>query len=307
MAERGRTENEGPATRVIPRNLLEKVMERKCILFLGAMASARPPKESPWNRKYTCAPPSGAELSKSLANQCDYPYEDTSNLQRVSLYFQYKEDQNRQTLIEAMRREVNKDGIIPSPALHMLAALPFPIIITTNYDNLFDRALSKARTKEGKEKQPVIRVYRPDWNDRPDSVPAEPTEETPILLKVHGTFDQPDSVVVTEEDYLHFVQKMSNNDVHPIHFRIRSKMMDWPVLFIGYSLRDYNFRLLFRTLRWQLPEADMRLYYSVDPKPDGVIALVSQRNTRFNVSFVRSDLWDFVPDLYKAWNGEAYQ
>jgi hypothetical protein len=136
----------------------------------------------------------------------------------------------------------------------------------------------------------------------------DPSEEKPILLKLHGSFDKPDSVVVTEDDYLNFVQKMSGGDrTHPVHLSIREKLLKWPVLFIGYSLRDYNFRLLIRTLRWNVDEADWRLHFSVDPKPDGVIALVSRREPRSRVNFIEADLWDFVPELYNAVKGGAYK
>jgi hypothetical protein len=186
-----------------------------------------------------------------------------------------------------------------------LAALPFPIIITTNYDNLFDIALNRANTRANRPKQVQPKVYRPGLNEPADLV-REYSEENPILLKLHGALDRAETVVVTENDYLRFIQKMGDSRVHPIHRNVLSQMTKWPVLFIGYSLRDYNFRLLVATLRATVTDADWRLYYSVDPKPDGVIALVSMRNKDFSISFIRRDLWNFVPALYEACLGHAY-
>jgi len=259
----------------------------------------------------------GSELSRALAVRCSYPYDDQSNLQRVSLYFQYKQGENRDTLIQAMRDKINRDDPLvadsqrdPSPALKMLAALPFTTIITTNYDNLFDIALRTARTRDNRMKDLVVRVYDPEPEGRPEGIPDpdDPSERRPILLKLHGEFDRPKSVVVTEEDYLNFIQKMSTDHYHPIHRDIRARLQRWPVLFLGYSLRDMNLRLLFRALRWNVDQADWKLHFSVDPFPDDPIVLVNERESRTTaaVTFIQKDLWDFVPALYEEFMGMAY-
>jgi hypothetical protein len=290
----------------IPADLLESVKKGECILFLGAMAHASTPAGCSY--LYKNAPPSGGELSDHLANLCQYPYNDRYDLQRVSLYFEYSNtprSQNRESLVRAIRTKILEKNPLPSPALHMLAALPFPIVITTNYDNLFDIALARANTLANRPKQVQARVYRPGLNDPAETV-REFTEEKPILLKLHGALDFAETVVVTENDYLRFIQKMGDQRAHPIHQFVRTQMMKWPVLFIGYSLRDYNFRLLVATLRTSVTDADWRLYFSVDPKPDGVIALVSMRDKDFTISFIQWDLWNFVPALYEACLGRAY-
>lgn len=298
-----------PAPLAIPSELLNSVKSGKCILFLGAMAHAR---SSSGPYIYTNAPPSGTELSERLAAKCGYGLKDRDNLQRVALYFEYKEGENRNSLVRALQNEIygtdqtGRPSVVPSPALHMLAALPFQIIITTNYDDLFDTALSRANTLSGLPKRPLVRVYKRGLEERAERVPWEDfTEDRPVLLKLHGDFSSPDSVVVTEDDYINFVQKMSDDNAHPVHLSIRTKLMSWPVLFIGYSLRDYDFRLLFRTLRWRLDAVDWHLHYSVDPKPDGVITLVSRREA--TVTFIERDLWEFVPALYEACIGKLYK
>jgi hypothetical protein len=288
--------------------LLESLEQGRCVLFLGAGVNGAPNPEKPCRYKYANAPPLGAQLSLRLAEKCRYPYKDKDNLQRVSLYFQYSQDQNRNTLIEAMQREIYRNDPVPSPALRMLAALPFRTVITTNYDNFFDVALARSQTRDGRPKEPIKRVYNPDVEGKPDSVPDEVTERKPLLLKLHGEFDRPDSVVATEEDYLKFIQKMGSERCHPIHQYIRIRLQTWTVLFVGYSLRDMNFRLLFRALRWNVDDADWKLHFAVDPYPDDLIVLVNQRESKTTaaVTFIPEDLWDFVPALYGQFMGELY-
>ena len=71
----------------IPDEIFDKVKQGKCILFLGAMASAPSPIGSKYN--YSSAPPDGSELSRRLAEKCNYPYQDPTNLQQVSRLIPY--------------------------------------------------------------------------------------------------------------------------------------------------------------------------------------------------------------------------
>jgi len=288
----------------VPSEIVNSVKNGRCILFLGAMASAASPSGSRF--VYKDGPPSGSALCRHLVEEFGYQDDEIANLGRVSLYVQFREHGSRQSLIQALQGEIDKDEIVPSPALNMLASLPFRIIITTNYDSLFDRALRRATTFDGHPKDPLVRIYDPTSSGPPEEVPLDPSENKPVLLKLHGDFSRPASIVITEEDYIVFIQRMSTPHLHPIHEFIRARMKTWPVLFIGYSLKDYNLRLLFRTLRWNVDVANFPLSYSVDPYPDNLIVSVWQGGEKPIVSFIKQDLWDFIPDLYKACRGVDY-
>lgn len=294
----------------IPREIVESVKTGECVLFLGAMASALSPPGSRF--VYRDGPPSGSVLCQRLVRTFEYQGEETTNLARVSLYAEYGENNSRSSLVDALRKEIApKDAngnpmIVPSPALHMLAALPFRIVITTNYDDLFETALSQVKDRDGRlaPKHPLIKVYDPTRQGPPESVPLDPSINQPILLKLHGDFSKRESIVITEEDYIVFIQRMSDLHFHPIHENIRARMKTWPVVFIGYSLKDYNLRLLFRTLRWGVDPANYPLCFSVDPYPDNLILSVWQGGKI--VSFIKQDLWQFVPELYKECLGVEF-
>jgi hypothetical protein len=161
-----------------------------------------------------------------------------------------------------------------------------------------------AETASGRTKAPIIRIYEPTRTTEPESVPIDPTEEKPILLKLHGDISKPNSIVITEEDYITFVQRMASPTLHPIHQFIRVRMRAWPFLFIGYSLKDYNLRLLFRTLQWGSDEK-LPLSYSVDPSPDDLVVAVTGKER--TVSFIQRNLWDFVPPLFESVWGRPYK
>lgn len=293
-----------PEQAVVPDEIAKAVKEGKCILFLGAMVSSPAPRESAF--LYDKGPPSGGKLSELLASMCGYEGSDKWNLSRVSL--DYATRKNRNSLISAIAEVVTDSSLEASPALHMLAALPFPIIVTTNYDHLFDNALRRARSKKGELKDPIVRIYDPERTEPPEEVPLDPLEQRPVLLKIHGDIDEPKSIVVTEEDYIVFIQRMSDHNLHPFHQNIRVRMRNWPILFIGYSLKDYNLRLLLRSLRWKIDAVKLPLLFSVDPSPDKLIRSVWQGGGEQRIIyFVEKDLWEFVPALYKACLGNEYR
>ncbi len=276
----------------------------KCILFLGAGVHSSPDDLELQERfKYTPkdAPPRGRQLSTHLAQECnydrDFPDEELGNLQRMSMAYQQR--RGRPALVEQITSNVST-GRHPSPVLRALADMPFPIIITTNYDRLFERALGVA----GKDFDHCI--YSRDENQVTRDLPRGiPPENKPFLLKVHGDIEQRDSMVVTDEDYIHFILRMSDKDpVNPIPLGVRTFMRWWPTLFVGYSLADYNLRLLFKTLRWRVDRADFPTSYAVDPCPDPLLMRVFGGGAEPQIFFITQDVWKFVPSLYQRVSGK---
>ena len=269
--------------------IAESVKERHCILFLGAGVHAA-------SRGVGVRVPGRASADRRRAQQgargrlrpADrFPDEDPSNLQRVALFFEIA--RSRHQLVEAVRNAVQVDKR-PSPVLRALAELDFPVVITTNYDQLFENALAAAG------KQPRVAVYTP--NSRPPPTTAT-HRESPIIFKIHGDIARPETVVITDEDYIQFVLRMSNKEPYdPVPLTLKFYLTGWNTLFVGYSLLDYNLRLLFKTLRWKIDSANVPDMYSVDYHPDPLIFDVWHNQRRY-VKFIAQDVWAFVPELYQ--------
>jgi hypothetical protein len=291
------------STRDDVRAVAAEIRSGNCILFLGAGVHSRPPEGSGFCYTNQDRPLRGGELATELAGLSGYDkeYGDTGNLGRVSLYCEMKKGFGRARLIEEIRSRVQTDKSA-SPALHGLASLNFRYVATTNYDQLVEDAFRQAG------KKPYVSVYnksrfQPTEDYVGDKGVYEPTSKRPFVLKIHGDIDRPESLVVTDEDYIHFVLRMGDQELfHPVPASFRYGFARLSTLFIGYSLLDYNLRLLFKTLRWQVDNARMPKAYAVDPFPDRIIQDVYDEQLRF-VQFIVLDVWSFVPMLYRELTG----
>jgi TorA maturation chaperone TorD len=278
--------------------IAEAVAKGKCILFLGAAVHRAPPKDSTYAYAEVERPPVGSAFSRHLASSSnfakDMPGEDVMNLQRVSQYFE----------LATERSELNKQikaavftGKKPSPVVRALSELNFPVVITTNYDRLFEAALRK------NDKDPFVSVYQKNEikDKATEDFPFDEdfSETRPFVFKMHGDIEEPDSIVITDEDYIHFILRMTDTGIYdPIPKTLQVQFKRWPTLFIGYSLKDYNLRVLFRTLRWKIDRSGFPRTYSIDLYPDPLIKTVWGDRGRF-VSFIAQDVWTFVPELYR--------
>lgn len=104
---------------------------------------------------------------------------------------------------------------------NLLARIPhFKHIFTTNYDTLLEDSYPKSDVQ-------VIR------NDKDCAYQNKPF----TVFKVHGDFTDPDSVVITSDDYKKFFKKKNN----PIMWgKVKDEFASKSILFIGYSLEDEN-------------------------------------------------------------------
>jgi len=293
-------------------DLYTAVRKRQCILFVGAGVHYPPPADST-RYAYPAAecPPLGSQLSLELARECragtfNPPLSRTElrylalnkrNLQRTSWF--YEERLGRDRLIDRVVERVDQDKQ-PSAVVRALAETGFPLIITTNYDRLLEKALMRAHGE-----MPNVSIYDPAGLEAtkghriPETASDTPVKQ-PWLFKMHGCTSDRKSIVVTDEDYIRFVMRMGDTqNFHPVHQRIRVKFTEWPTLFIGYSLLDYNLRLLFRTLRWRIDPAELRSSFSVDLYPDPLVRVRYEERDGY-VRFFAEDIWKFVPELYRA-------
>ena len=214
--------------------LLKRISIHKCVPFLGAGAC------------YGVLP-LGAEIAREWAERFHYPMPDTGDLVRVSQFLavQYDLTYPKELVLERLGSGSPPDFRAADEPHAVLADLPLKFYLTTNYDDFMVRALASrwrdpkrefCRWNELIREQPTLFDKEPDY---------EPTVARPLVYYLHGHSD-PNSVVLTEDDYLTFLAAMQDPKLLPE--TVRKAIASSSLLFIGYRMADWNIRVLLQRL-----------------------------------------------------------
>ncbi len=282
--------------------LLDCIDEGRCTPFLGAGACHG-------------VLPLASDLARDLAREYEYPLEDCTDLARVAQYLAVT--RNRMRPKDLLTRRLSK---IPPPSFDepdephgVLARLPLPVYLTTNYDNFLFQAL------RGQKKDPRREVCR--WNsavrDEPsvfDGEPRfEPSPANPLVFHLHGHFDLRESLVLTEDDYIDFLVRVTRDEAL-LPPRVRRSLTGASLLFLGYRISDWTFRVLYQSLVVYLEKSLQRGHVSVQLVPGGEEITDEQKakvQSYLNRYYKHLDIhvyWGtcqkFVAELSERW--EAY-
>jgi hypothetical protein len=262
----------------------ELVADGEITPFLGAGANlCDRPDATSWRPGEFL--PSGVELARTLGERSRYPRPDDLDLLRVSQYVDAILGEGQ--LYRYLHAVFDAD--YPPSSLHRLLARlpallrargrPQLLVLTTNYDDLVERVLAEAgeafdvvwyeakrgplrgrflhRTPEGK----VVAI------ERPNKYTGLALTERPVILKLHGAIDRADakrdSYVVTEDSYIDYLVYGDVGEQLP--FSLRERMGDSHFLFLGYSMRDWNLRVILNRI-WGAQQLDLKSW-SVQLEP----------------------------------------
>lgn len=197
--------------------LVQAVKGRDAILFVGAGISR------------SLGLPSFAELIGELASDLGYDEEVFEQLGDHPTLAEFYRLEKRglgelRSRLDAAWHDTKID-ISQSKVHALLLALKSPLIYTTNWD----RWLENAHKAAGIESRPIVGVG--DLKGLPPNVVQ--------IVKYHGDFSDDESLVLTETSYMRRIDLSS-----PLDIKLRSDALGKSLLFVGYSLRDPNTRLL---------------------------------------------------------------
>ena len=134
-----------------------------------------------------------------------------------------------------------KPGEAPSAAV---PALELPLGLRVIRDSLLERLREKP---EGVPPLEVVRAWRDALQEPPGDIKSNQWPvKTPILYYVYGKKSYPGSLVLTEDDFFEYLIQYSKYNLMP--GMISSSMVEGSLLFLGFSLDDWKFRILFRNI-----------------------------------------------------------
>jgi len=150
---------------------------------------------------------------------------------------------------------------------HLVAVQRFPVIVTTNYDLMFERARDQLQLPMAREVAPGCTSPLPER----------------VLVKLHGSISDPATLVITDNDLARYEEthKQVVDDLRPV-FQSR------PVVVSGTTLRDPSVYRMFRMAAPQLRG------WCVVARPD---TLVQRRLQGLGLTPVEAELRQFFAAL----------
>lgn len=220
-------------------DVLLRSMERgNCIPLLGPDLSTTQSEGS----KRNLAIELSRELAEILVEEKRFSVPDANNLSQVAQMFQNQF--SRDELVVEVERfyDKHKEALsdCQDPTFRSLAALPFSLFVTSRHDSLLGHCL------EALGKQPKTRSYQ-FKGDRIDILGHLGTVEAPLIYQLYGSFDAPDSLVITVSDQLEFLRAVvSENPKLPTD--LTNFFSSKNFLFLGFGLGNYHLRVLLHVL-----------------------------------------------------------
>jgi hypothetical protein len=269
-----------------PYGNIRRMMQHGMVIpFLGAGASLAARRVGAETGSEAGFLPSGKQLARALATCAEpaFPSEDAVDLDDLAKVASWYVTNNGRPSMRLTLRELLEGACEPSRLHDLLAASQLPqLIFTTNYDTLLEEAFARV----GKPYDLVVYpADRPEsansvlwWEhgvDEPKEVLASTLDldldTKNVIFKMHGTLAKKlrwDNFVITEDDYVRFLTQLASDAAVPARFydHFENRMF----LFLGYGLRDWNFRVVLHSLklaRQQIGSGDGHLGWAIQYEP----------------------------------------
>jgi len=222
-----------------PDSLVAEIAERRCIIFLGAGASAGcidpATNNSPpgWEQLLrdalsTVRDPGVTDLVNALLNKERY-------LDAAEVIFSRIESADARAFFRSRFFTPRYDH---SEVHELVLELDPKIVVTTNYDQIYDSYCAGGAARDGYS---VRKYYE-------DNVLDEIRSTARIVLKAHGCITDTSKMVLTRSQYFHARAK------YPGFFAIlESLFLVNTLLFIGYGLADPDISLVLESAQLSAP------------------------------------------------------
>ena len=246
-------------------DILERLRAKKLVPFVGTGMSSH------------LGLPDWQELVNKVASMTGQNPEEIKEKRDLLVSIEYLvilgHDKVNDILSDILQKAI--DSSVQSHRHECLAQFDAPTIYTTNWDNVIEHTYD--------------RLSRP-YNlveTASDFLRLDPSITT--IIKYHGSLSHPETLVITESDYYDRFGIDS-----PFDLRLRADLMEKSLLFLGYSLRDYNVRYIWnraqKTLNRVLDSgAKPPPSYFVSVSRDNVFETVLSKNNIITINLDSKD------------------
>lgn len=286
--------------------LIDRIRDGKCTPFIGSGI---------YHDLYSIR----SRIAEQWAKQYDYPLSNSTDLASVARFLSVEYDPMfaQEELIKELKSFPTPKFEDPNDPHSILAALPLPIYITTNYDSFMTEALKKRQ----RDVQPEVCRWKKSLMDETSFLSDDfsPSVASPSVFHLYGYASNAASLVLTEDDYFQFMINVATDATSTIvPKRIQRAMANASLLLLGYRLDDWDFRVLFHLLASCIKMNTETTHVSVQISPVGneagedVIRKVQNyfgkyfksRMPKICISWETTQ--DFVSKLKEKWEASGY-
>ena len=236
----------------IPKTSLNDFVNNRVIPFVGAGFSKN--ADIPAGLSM----PDWNEIGKLVASEITgYDYDNNA----IDALSYYEDLYSRTKLVEFLMKELHFGKIQPGATYKAFCELFTGTICTTNFDSLLE--------------DEMILLHRPvSVIVTKDRLTIGNTDESKII-KLHGDFNHPDKMVITENDYDMYIER---NPIFATY--IANLFITNTMLLIGYSFDDNDFRGIWQIINSRLGNMTQPAYCVMVNASQEKIARYRRRNIR---------------------------
>jgi hypothetical protein len=260
----------------LPEEIYEDLLAQRVVIFAGAGTTTESGSKNIF----------GETFYEAIKEKCKYPKKqpDPSFPDLMQYFCDHVDGGQRNRLVSSAIDRIEtfaapgEDNRFATLFAYELAKLPYvDRIVTTNWDPFLEQSMN---------------ILIPMVEDRDLAFWHDSKRQ---VLKIHGCITRPYTLVATRNDYETCVKR------NPLVFnKLRDLMASRTFVFVGYSLRDSDFRLIWEEIIQSLGQL-RRLAFVVDPEEkDEKTKFWKENGLRHirmtDVAFVRAIHAKFVAD-----------
>lgn len=223
-----------------PNSLIIEIAHRRCIFFLGSGISA-----GSLSLDKSSSPPTWNDFLNKLINLIPDNTDNKLLINDLMSKFKYLEAAEiiydlipKADYSKFIRDELDLPKYQPSKIHELVLQLDPKIIVTTNYDKIYDNFCTQGNAKEGYN---ISKYYE-------HHLVSDLRSPIRTIIKAHGCVSDPSKIVLSKSQYF-----KARKD-YPNFYRILDALfLTHTILFIGYSLNDPDIQLILENVNIAAP------------------------------------------------------
>ena len=260
-----------------PQSLVDELVARRCIIFLGSGASAGCISADGQN-----SPPTWVELLENF--KCILPKDyDTNTIDNLISREQFLDaaeiimgNISRADFTMLMRRLFNQPKYLHSKVHEAVLEIDPKIVITTNYDEIYDNYCRSGLAVDGYN---ICRYFD-------QHLVADIRSPVRIVIKAHGCISDSSKIVLARSQY--FKAKQEYSEFFSV---LNALFLTNTILFIGYSLSDPDIQLVLENSNIAYPS--IHPHYALIPNNiDTEIEKAASK--AYNVQFLKYEAGNYA-------------